>query len=82
MQIIFDINLFHLQAVEKKYPGDREKLTRMSIIEEGYPQQVRMAYLAIVGTHKVNGVAELHSNLVKDVRSIPFPGASEQSILT
>jgi starch phosphorylase len=66
MMIIFDINLFFLQKVEKKYPGDREKLRRMSIIEEGSPQCVRMAYLAVVGSHTVNGVAELHSDLVKN----------------
>lgn len=38
-----------LQAVEKKFPGDRERLARMSLIEEGYPKQIRMAYLAIIG---------------------------------
>lgn len=38
-----------MQAVEKKFPGDRERLARMSLIEEGYPKQVRMAYLAIIG---------------------------------
>lgn len=67
MQIIFDINLYWLQAVEKKFPGDRARVGRMSLIEEGYPQQIRMAYLAIVGSHKVNGVAELHSGLVKEM---------------
>lgn len=67
MMIIFDINLFFLQKVEKKFPGDRERLRRMSIIEEGHPQNVRMAFLAIVGSHTVNGVAELHSNLIKNV---------------
>lgn len=65
MQIIFDINLYFLQAVEKKYPGDRERLNRMSLIEEGIPQNVRMANLACVGSRKVNGVAELHSDLLK-----------------
>ena len=38
-----------LQSVEKKFPGDRERLGRMSLIEEGYPKQIRMAYLAIIG---------------------------------
>lgn len=38
-----------LQAVEKKFPGDRERLARMSLIEEGFPKQIRMAYLAIIG---------------------------------
>ncbi|KAJ3330149.1 Non-essential glycogen phosphorylase, partial [Kappamyces sp. JEL0680] len=65
MMIIFDINLFFLQSVERKYPGDREKLRRMSIIEEGSPQSIRMATLAVVCCHTVNGVAELHSNLVQ-----------------
>ncbi|CAO3650321.1 unnamed protein product [Cunninghamella blakesleeana] len=65
MQIIYDLNLFFLQTVEKKYPGDRELLKRVSIIEESNPQHVRMAYLGVVGSHKVNGVAALHSELVK-----------------
>lgn len=66
MMLIFDINLFFLQNVEKTYPGDRDRLRRMSIIEEaGSSQYVRMAYLAVVGTHHVNGVAALHSELVK-----------------
>ncbi|KAJ3057511.1 Non-essential glycogen phosphorylase [Rhizophlyctis rosea] len=65
MMIIFDINLFFLQEVEKKFPNDRDKLRRMSIIQEGNPQYVRMAHLAAIGSHKVNGVAELHSELVR-----------------
>jgi len=51
--------------VERKFPKDREMLGRVSIIEESSPKMVRMAYLAIVGSHKVNGVAELHSDLIK-----------------
>lgn len=65
MQIIFDINLFFLQTVEKKFPKERELLSKVSIIEESQPQVVRMAYLAIIGSRKVNGVAELHSDLIK-----------------
>ncbi|KAK7981782.1 glycosyltransferase family 35 protein [Apiospora saccharicola] len=65
LQIIYDINLFFLQTVEKKFPNDREMLTSVSIIEECQPKMVRMAYLAIVGSHKVNGVAELHSDLIQ-----------------
>ena len=38
-----------MQSVEKKFPGDRDRLGRMSLIEEGFPKQVRMAYLAIIG---------------------------------
>ncbi|KAF8519332.1 glycosyltransferase family 35 protein [Hysterangium stoloniferum] len=65
MQIIFDLNLTFLQAVEKKFPGDVGKLERVSLIEEGHPQFVRMANLACIGSRKVNGVAELHSDLLK-----------------
>ncbi|EGO28736.1 glycosyltransferase family 35 protein [Serpula lacrymans var. lacrymans S7.9] len=54
-----------LQSVERKFPGDRERLARMSLIEEGVPQNIRMAHLACIGSHKVNGVAELHSELVR-----------------
>src|SRR5204863_1618382 len=48
------------------YPGDLERFKRMSIIEEGNVKQVRMANLVIVGSHAVNGVSALHSNLLKD----------------
>jgi starch phosphorylase len=65
LQIIYDVNLFFLQSVEKRFPKDREMLSRVSIIEESHPKMVRMAYLAIIGSHKVNGVAELHSDLLK-----------------
>ncbi|GJC79270.1 glycogen phosphorylase 2 [Colletotrichum liriopes] len=65
LQIIYDINLFFLQSVEKMFPNDRDLLGRVSIIEESQPKMVRMAFLAIVGSHKVNGVAELHSDLIK-----------------
>ena len=66
LQIIYDINLFFLQKVERMFPDDRDLLRRVSIIEESTPKMVRMAYLAIVGSHKVNGVAELHSDLIKN----------------
>ncbi|KAH8884860.1 glycosyl transferase [Thozetella sp. PMI_491] len=65
LQIIYDINLFFLQGVERAFPNDRDLLSRVSIIEESQPKMVRMAFLAIVGSHKVNGVAELHSDLIK-----------------
>lgn len=64
LQIIYDINLFFLQRVERAFPDDRDMLRRVSIIEESQPKMVRMAHLAIVGSHKVNGVAELHSDLI------------------
>lgn len=64
IQIIYDINLFFLQGVEQAYPEDRSRLSRMSIIEENPHQQVRMAHLAIIGSHQVNGVAAIHSSLI------------------
>lgn len=66
MQIIYDINLFFLQKVESQFSGDRALLSNLSIIEEGSNQQVRMAHLAIVGSHTVNGVAAIHSQLIKE----------------
>jgi starch phosphorylase len=65
LQIIYDVNLFFLQSVERRFPKDRDILARVSVIEEGQPKMVRMAFLAIIGSHKVNGVAELHSDLIK-----------------
>ena len=57
--------MYFLQTVERKFPNERDLLGRVSIIEESQPKMVRMAFLAIVGSHKVNGVAELHSDLIK-----------------
>ncbi|KAI9816191.1 MAG: Non-essential glycogen phosphorylase [Pycnora praestabilis] len=65
LQIIYDINMFFLQSVERRFPKDREMLGRVSVVEESQPKMIRMAYLAIIGSHKVNGVAELHSDLIK-----------------
>jgi starch phosphorylase len=65
LQIIYDINHQFLQHVSSVWPGDLARLQRMSLIEEGEQKQVRMAHLAIIGSHSVNGVAELHTDLVK-----------------
>lgn len=65
MEIIFEINSRFLQQVAAAYPGDTKKLQDMSIIAEGDVKRVRMAHLAIVGSHSVNGVAELHTYLLK-----------------
>lgn len=65
LEIIYEINYRFLQWVQKKFPEERELLRRVSVIEESQPKQVRMAYLAIIGSHKVNGVAELHSELIR-----------------
>ncbi|QSA95602.1 glycogen/starch/alpha-glucan phosphorylase [Methylococcus sp. EFPC2] len=65
LEIIFEINARFLAEVASRWPGDLDRIARMSLIEEGDEQQVRMAYLAIVGSFSVNGVAELHSNLLQ-----------------
>jgi starch phosphorylase len=65
MDIIYEINARFLAEVARCWPGDNGRLARMSLIEEGPDPQVRMAYLAIVGSFSVNGVAALHSDLLK-----------------
>src|SRR5262249_16209861 len=63
------INRRFLEQVKAKYPGDDKRLPRMSLVEEpakaGAVKQVRMAHLAVVGTHSTNGVAEIHSDLLR-----------------
>ena len=66
LEIIYEINAHFLRDVSLKWPGDVERQRRMSIIEEGGQRQVRMAWLAIVGSFSVNGVAALHSRLLKE----------------
>merc|ERR1711879_507696 len=64
LEIIYEINARFLKEVSMRWPGDNDRLRSMSIIEEH--NHVRMAYLAIVGSFSVNGVAALHSQLLKD----------------
>jgi glycogen phosphorylase len=77
LEIIYEINRRLLDAVGKRFPGDEGRIQRVSLIEEGPPRQVRMANLAIVGSHSTNGVAAIHSQLlrtmtVKDLAEV-FP---------
>ncbi|MBC8094937.1 MAG: glycogen/starch/alpha-glucan phosphorylase, partial [Akkermansiaceae bacterium] len=65
LQIIFEINKRFMAEVEAKWPGDIAKKHRLSIIEEGHSQMVRMAHLSVVGSYSVNGVAALHTQLLK-----------------
>ena len=65
LQLVFEVNRRLLETVEARYPGDAEKKRSMSLIEEGDVQRVRMANLAVVGSHSVNGVAALHTELLK-----------------
>ncbi len=64
LEIVREINARFLREVAQRWPGDAERQHRMAIIEEGGEQYVRMAYLAVVASHSVNGVAELHSKLL------------------
>ncbi|MGD7034202.1 glycogen/starch/alpha-glucan phosphorylase [Alkalicoccus sp. WONF2802] len=66
LEIIYDINARFMAEVSTHWPGDLDRMRRMSIIEEGAEKQVRMAYLAIVGSYSINGVAELHSKLLQE----------------
>jgi glycogen phosphorylase len=65
LEIIYEINHRFLREVAATYPDDPERLARLSIIEEGRERRVRMANLAIVGSHSVNGVAALHTDILK-----------------
>ncbi len=67
LEIIFEINRRLLESVRVRFPGDEERLARVSLIEEGPAKHVRMANLAIVGSHSTNGVAEIHSELLRTV---------------
>jgi starch phosphorylase len=66
LEIIFEINRRFLEQVRLKFGDDPARIARMSLIDESGERYVRMAYLATVGSHKVNGVAELHSQLLKE----------------
>ncbi|MGC3982966.1 MAG: glycogen/starch/alpha-glucan phosphorylase [Steroidobacteraceae bacterium] len=64
LQIIYQINRDFLEKVSQRHPQDMDRRRRMSLIEENGDKRVRMAYLSVVGSHKVNGVAKLHSQLM------------------
>ncbi len=65
LEIIYEINHRFMDEVDKKWPGDNDMKAKLSIIEEGGEKMVRMGHLSVIGSFRVNGVAELHSRLVK-----------------
>lgn len=65
LEMIYEINMRFLREVANKHPGDTDRLRRMSLVEEGPNKKVRMSHLSIIGSHSVNGVSELHTELVK-----------------
>ena len=66
LEIIYEINARFLGNVRKQFPGDKERIQRVSLVEEGPQSKVRMANLAVVGSHSTNGVAEIHSKLLRE----------------
>lgn len=66
LQIIYQINRDFLEAISARYPQDLDRRRRMSLIGEDGDRRVRMAYLSVVGSHKINGVAKLHSRLMRE----------------
>ncbi|CAG5929606.1 unnamed protein product [Menidia menidia] len=66
LEIIYEINRRHLERISKLYPGDHDRLRRMSLIEEGDAKKINMAHLCIVGSHAVNGVARIHSEIIRN----------------
>jgi starch phosphorylase len=65
LDIIFEINQYFLEQVQEHYPGDVQKMSRMSLIEENHTKYIRMANLSIVGSHSTNGVAKLHTSILQ-----------------
>jgi len=65
LEIIYEINRRFLGDVRRRFPGDESRIQRVSLIEEGYGKKIRMANLAVVGSHSTNGVALIHSNLLR-----------------
>jgi starch phosphorylase len=66
LQIVYEINDRFLKEVTRRNPGNAELVRRMSLIDEAHGRRVRMAHLALVGSHTTNGVSEIHSKLLKD----------------
>jgi starch phosphorylase len=74
LEIVYEINRRFLDEVRAKHPGDDAKVARVSLVEEGETRKVRMANLAIVGTHSTNGVAAIHSELLRSKTVPDFAG--------
>ena len=67
LEIIYEINRRTLECVRERFPGDERRVERVSLVEETLPLRIRMANLAIMGSHSTNGVAAIHSNLLRTV---------------
>jgi starch phosphorylase len=65
LRIIYEINRRFLESVSRRYPDDADRLQRVSLINEEPPRRVRMAHLALLGSHSINGVSEIHTRLLQ-----------------
>ena len=81
LEIIYEINHRFLTEVRKRFPGDEDRIRRMSIVEEGDVKRVRMANLAIIGSSHVNGVSALHSKILKDSLFADFEAFSPGKVI-
>ena len=72
LEIIYQINHLHMEAVREKYGEDGERMKALSCVEEDGEKRINMAHLAIIGSHAVNGVAAIHSDLIKKTLFKPF----------
>jgi starch phosphorylase len=81
LEIIFQLNHEFLQGVRYRHPGDTELLKRVSLITEGDERRIRMAHLAVIGSHKVNGVAAIHTGLMKSTIFSDFEHLSPGKII-
>lgn len=66
LELIYELNHRFLEEIRQRYPSDHERVARLSLIEEGQEKRIRMAHLAVLGSHKVNGVSKLHSKLMQE----------------
>ena len=81
LQLIYEINHRMLKRVAVTFPGDVERLRRMSLIDEGGERRVRMAHLAFAGSHKVNGVSAIHTELMKQTTMADFHALDPDKII-
>ena len=81
LDIIYEINHRFLESIQLEHPEFVHQLSDLSIISEGFPKQVRMAHLAIIGSHSVNGVARLHSDILKNRLFKDFNGLFPKKML-
>jgi starch phosphorylase len=81
LQIIYEINRRFLEGVRHRYPGDVDRQRRMSLVDEQAERRVRMAHLALVGSHRVNGVSRVHTELMKRTIFADFEHHSPEKIV-